>query len=65
MSMYPAHRGMGGIPPANGGGRLNELLDQIRNEFESQIRATENYEHQSKDKFHFVVLLHRRQECRR
>lgn len=39
---------MGGVPPANGGGRLNELLDQIRSEFESQMRQTETYEHQSK-----------------
>lgn len=44
--MYPAHRGMGGVPPGNGGGRLNELLDQIRSEFESQLRTSETYEHQ-------------------
>lgn len=50
--MYPGHRGMGGVPPANGaGGRLNELLDQIRGEFESHLRQTENYEHQSKDAY--------------
>jgi len=48
MSMYPAHRGMGAVPPGNGGNRLNDLLDQIRAEFETQLRATENYEHQSK-----------------
>jgi hypothetical protein len=49
MSMYPGHRGMGGVPPANGGAaRLNELLDQIRAEFESHVRQTETYEHQSK-----------------
>ncbi len=49
MSMYPGHRGMGGVPPANsGGGRLNELLDQIRAEFESNLRQTETYDHQSK-----------------
>ncbi|KAL2271865.1 hypothetical protein VTJ83DRAFT_1236 [Remersonia thermophila] len=47
MSMYPGHRGMGGVPPANGGaGRLNELLEQIRAEFESHVRQTETYEHQ-------------------
>lgn len=48
MSMYGGHRGMGAVPPSNGGGRLSELLDQIRSEFESQMRASENYEHQSK-----------------
>jgi glucose repression regulatory protein TUP1 len=49
MSMYPGHRGMGNVPPANGVvGRLNELLDQIRAEFESHIRQSETYEHQSK-----------------
>jgi glucose repression regulatory protein TUP1 len=48
-SMYPGHQGMRGVPPANGGaGRLNELLDQIRAEFESHVRQTETYEHQSK-----------------
>lgn len=47
--MYPGHQGMRGVPPANGGaGRLNELLDQIRAEFESHVRQTETYEHQSK-----------------
>ncbi|KAH7308214.1 transcriptional repressor TUP1 [Stachybotrys elegans] len=44
MSMYP-HRGMGGVPPGNSA-RLNELLDQIRAEFESQLRQAENFEHQ-------------------
>lgn len=47
MSMYPAHRGMGGVPPGNNGARLNELLEQVRSEFESQMRTSENYEHQS------------------
>lgn len=46
MSMYP-HRAMGGGPQANST-RLNELLDQIRVEFESQMRTAENYEHQSR-----------------
>lgn len=49
MSMYPGHRGMGAMPPANGAAaRLNELLDQIRAEFEAHLRQTETYEHQSK-----------------
>lgn len=49
MSMYPGHRGMGGVPPANGGaGRLNELLDQIRREFDSNAQQAEGYELQSK-----------------
>ncbi|RBA09934.1 glucose repression regulatory protein TUP1 [Fusarium proliferatum] len=44
MSMYP-HRAMGGGPQGNST-RLNELLEQIRVEFDTQMRATENYEHQ-------------------
>ncbi|KAK3692581.1 rco-1 [Podospora appendiculata] len=47
MSMYPGHRGIAGPPPGvNGAGRLNDLLDQIRNEFENQVRQYETYEHQ-------------------
>ena len=46
MSMYP-HRAMGAGPQGNST-RLNELLEQIRVEFETQMRATENYEHQSR-----------------
>lgn len=41
MSMYP-HRGM----PQNAA-RLNELLDQIRSEFDAQVRLNEGYEQQS------------------
>ena len=47
MSMYPGHRGMGAVPPGNSA-RLNELLDQIRAEFDTQLRQTEGFEHQSK-----------------
>jgi hypothetical protein len=43
--MYNAHRGMG---PAPGNPRLNELLDSIRAEFETQARASGEYEHSSK-----------------
>lgn len=43
------HRGIGGAPPGvTSAARLNELLDQIRSEFETQLRQSENYEHQSK-----------------
>lgn len=46
MSMYP-HRGMGAAPPGSSV-RLNELLDQVRAEFENQRGALENLEHQGK-----------------
>lgn len=49
MSMY-SHRGMGAVPPGNSA-RLNELLDQIRAEFETQLRQTEGFEHQSMSLF--------------
>lgn len=39
--MYNAHRGM--AAPTT---RLNELLDQVRNEFESQTNRTGEYEGQ-------------------
>jgi glucose repression regulatory protein TUP1 len=44
MSMYNPHRGIG---PPPGNARLNELLDSIRAEFESQARASGEYEHSS------------------
>jgi len=47
MSMYNPHRGLG-PPGAPGNARLNELLDGIRAEFESQARASGEYEHSSK-----------------
>lgn len=34
--------------PAPGNPRLNELLDQVRAEFETQARASGEYEHSSK-----------------
>lgn len=43
MNNY-AHRG---IPSAPANGRLNELLDGIRAEFEAQARASGEYEHSS------------------
>lgn len=42
--MYNAHRGM--VPAANS--RLNELLDQVRQEFDSQQNRTGEYESNSK-----------------
>lgn len=42
MSMYNPHRGLG---PAPSTARLNELLEGIRAEFESQARASGEYEH--------------------
>lgn len=58
MSMYP-HRSMGGGPPGvQSAARLNELLDQIRSEFETQLRQSENYEHQSKQ-FLWLFSTHR------
>ncbi|KAL4782755.1 WD40 repeat-like protein [Aspergillus varians] len=40
--MYNAHRGMVPAPSS----RLNELLDQLRQEFENQSRSTGEFEHQ-------------------
>jgi hypothetical protein len=45
MAMYGNHRGLGA---PSGNNRLNELLDGIRAEFESQARASGEYEHSSK-----------------
>ncbi|ATY58716.1 transcriptional repressor TUP1 [Cordyceps militaris] len=42
--MY-SHRGMGAVPPSNTS-RLNELLEQIRAEFDTQMRQSEGFEHQ-------------------
>ena len=44
--MYNAHRGMVPAPLPNG--RLTELLDQIRAEFEGQQNKSEDYERNSK-----------------
>jgi hypothetical protein len=65
MSMYNSHRGMG---PAPGNARLNELLDGIRAEFETQARASGEYEHSSEFSWssshisvgHLECALHRR-----
>lgn len=50
MSMYN-HRGLG---PAPGTARLNELLDGIRAEFDTQQRASGEYEHNSES--HITML---------
>lgn len=42
--MYNPHRGLGPAPGA-GNARLNELLENIRAEFENQARASNDYEH--------------------
>ncbi|TKX25480.1 transcriptional repressor [Elsinoe australis] len=42
--MYNAHRGMPGPPPPNS--RLQELLEQLRAEFEAQGGRASEYEHQ-------------------
>ncbi|KAJ2906699.1 transcriptional repressor tup1 [Zalerion maritima] len=54
MSMYP-HRGMGGVPPSNN--RLNELLDQVRSEFDNQLRSTQEYEHQIQQQMNEMQLV--------
>jgi glucose repression regulatory protein TUP1 len=46
MSMYNAHRGMGPAP-GPGNTRLNDLLESVRAEFETQARASGDYEHSS------------------
>ncbi|OBR13905.1 WD domain-containing protein [Colletotrichum higginsianum IMI 349063] len=55
MSMYP-HRAMGAVPP-NNSARLNELLDQIRTEFDTQLRQTEGYEHQIQSQVQEMQLV--------
>lgn len=43
--MYNAHRGM--VPQGGPNTRLNELLDQIRAEFDQEARRSVDYEGQS------------------
>lgn len=45
-SMYNPHRGIGPAPGPQSS-RLNELLDGVRAEFETQARASGEYEHSS------------------
>lgn len=45
---------MGAVPPGNA--RLNELLEQIRAEFDSQQRQTESFEHQSTLPLHILSI---------
>jgi hypothetical protein len=51
--MYNAHRGM--VPAPNS--RLTELLDQLRQEFESQSRNTGEFEHQCTYPFQHTLSL--------
>ncbi|KAI1335140.1 WD40-repeat-containing domain protein [Xylariaceae sp. FL0016] len=51
MSMYP-HRGM----PQHAA-RLNELLDQIRSEFDNQVRLTDGYEQQIQQQVNEAQLV--------
>jgi hypothetical protein len=44
-NMYNAHRGM--VPQGGPNTRLNELLDQIRAEFDQEARRSVDYENQS------------------
>ena len=46
MAMYNPHRGLGPAP-TTAASRLNELLEGIRAEFDSQARASGEYEHSS------------------
>lgn len=46
MSMYPHRGGMAALPSA-AVARLTELLDQVRSEFDGQVRTIEGLEHQS------------------
>ncbi|KAI9832066.1 MAG: general transcription repressor [Phylliscum demangeonii] len=52
--MYNSHRGM--VPPAPSS-RLAELIDQIRQEFESQAGRTGEYEHQLTNQMHEMELV--------
>lgn len=51
--MYNAHRGM--VPAPNA--RLTELLDQLRQEFETQSRSTGEFEHQRTSAPYLLVML--------
>ncbi|KAI3337397.1 WD40-repeat-containing domain protein [Xylariaceae sp. AK1471] len=51
MSMYP-HRGL-----PNSAARLNELLDQIRTEFDNQMRVNEGYEQQIQQQVQEAQLI--------
>lgn len=46
MSMYNPHRGLG-PPTGAANARLNELLEGIKAEFETQARTSGEYEHSS------------------
>ena len=54
--MYSTHRGMVGAPNS----RLSELLDQLRQEFETQSRNTGEFEHQCKVPALLIRIFRRR-----
>jgi hypothetical protein len=58
--MYGAHR----APPAQQNGRLAELLDSVRVEFQDQAARTTEYEQQRKFTLLFYSLLHARTGCK-
>lgn len=57
--MYNAHRGM--VPAPNS--RLNELLEQLRQEFENQSRSTGEFEHQRTYPFSFCSFSPHHRAC--
>jgi hypothetical protein len=56
--MYNAHRGM--VPQGGPSQRLNELLEQIRAEFETESQRNVDYEGQSEclPSFVYVMAMH-------
>ena len=50
--MYNAHRGM--VPAPNN--RLTELLDQLRQEFDTQTMSTGEFEHQRMPPCHILSV---------
>ncbi|KAK3944299.1 transcriptional repressor tup1 [Diplogelasinospora grovesii] len=57
MSMYTGHRGVGAVHPANSSGRLQELLDQIRAEFDAHIRQSGELEQQIQNQVEEMHLV--------
>ena len=49
--MFGPHNPHRGLGPVNGNNRLNELLDQVRAEFDTQARNSGEYEQQCESSF--------------